>query len=190
MATTQDQIPAGTHGPTSDPLSVRIRPAAAADLTTIADIELQSFSNPWQPDTFRSLLEQERAKVLVAEDPVAGVVGYTILWWVLDQGELANLAVRMDHRGRGIGSILLEKAMAHAESKGVDSLFLEVRMSNEPAYCLYSNRGFTQISVRKGYYQNPQEDARILVKHLTSASGIEDQGGNTSAGEGSNDHSA
>ena len=149
-----------------DAHSVRIRSANAADLPTIAEIELQSFSNPWQPDTFRSLLERERVEVLVAEELEKGVVGYVVLWWVLDQGELANLAVRTDHQGRGVGSVLLGQAIEHAKSKGVESLFLEVRQSNEPAYRLYANRGFTQISIRRGYYQNPREDALILVKHL------------------------
>jgi ribosomal-protein-alanine N-acetyltransferase len=152
--------------PGPDIPSVRIRSAVAADLATVVEIEFQSFSNPWQPDTFRSLLEQERVKVLVAEDLEKGVVGYAVLWWVLDQAELANLAVRTDRQGQGIGSVLLDQAIAHAESMGVGSLFLEVRQSNEAAYRLYANRGFTQISIRKDYYKHPREDARVLVKHL------------------------
>jgi ribosomal-protein-alanine N-acetyltransferase len=170
LATAKERIPAGVDGHGVDSQAVRIRAAVAADLAAIADIESRSFSNPWQPDTFLSLLKQERAAVLVAEDSGAGVVGYTVLWWVFDQAELANLAVRKDHRGRGIGSLLLDQAITHAETQEVQSLFLEVRMSNESAYRLYSNRGFTQISVRKNYYQDPREDARILVKHLTPAS--------------------
>ena len=171
MATTQDRIQAGVEGHSADPPPVTVRPAVAADLTTIADIERQSFSNPWQPDTFRSLLNQERCRVVVAEDPAAGVVGYAVLWWVLDQAELANLAVDKGHQKRGIGSTLLDEVVTYAESQGVRSVFLEVRVSNEPAYRLYSLRGFVQISVRKGYYQNPREDARILVKHLSPSSG-------------------
>lgn len=183
MATTQDRIPDGVERDASNTHPVRIRPAVAGDLAAIADIEFQSFSNPWQPDTFLSLLKQERAKVLVAEDAGAGVVGFTVLWWVLDQAELANLAVREDHKRRGIGSVLLDQAIAHAESQGVESLFLEVRMSNESAYRLYSNRGFTQISVRKDYYQKPREDARILVKDLTPATEIGDRADGVGLGE-------
>ncbi len=152
---------------------MRIRQAVATDLKAIADIEFQSYSNPWQPDTFRSLLKQERAMIWVAEEPGSSVVGFAVLWWVLDQAELANLAVQKDHQRRGIGSILLDEAITHAEIQGVESLFLEVRMSNEAAFQLYSVRGFTQISIRKDYYQNPREDARILVKSLTPASVID-----------------
>lgn len=175
MATTQDRVPSGAKVQGHGPGGVRLRPALVADLATIAEIERGSFSNPWQPDTFRSLLNQDRCRVVVAEDPAAGVVGYAVLWWVLDQGELANLAVEKGHQKLGIGSTLLDEVVAYAESQGVKSLFLEVRVSNEPAYRLYSHRGFVQISVRKGYYQNPREDARILVKHLSPSPGNGDE---------------
>ena len=148
---------------------MKIRPAIPADLGAIAELELNSFSNPWHPGTFRSLLQQPRAMVLAAEDPIEGVVGYAVLWWVLDQGELANLAVAEEHRGRGIGSSLLDRALTHATSQGVESLFLEVRVSNESALGLYKGRGFVQISSRSGYYQNPREDALVLVKHMAPA---------------------
>ena len=178
MATTQDRVPAGGWKGDGGIPSVSIRSARVTDLGVIGRLEIRSFSNPWHPDTFRSLLEQPRAKVWVAEDPEAGVVGYAVLWWVLDQGELANLAVRPDQRGRGNGSALLDRAISHAESEGVESLFLEVRVSNEAAHRLYASRGFTQISVRKNYYESPREDARILVKHLPPALHLEgDKGG-------------
>lgn len=146
--------------------AVLIRRAQPGDLPAMAVIESGSFSNPWHPQTFRSLITQERVIVLVAEDTDQGVVGYAVSWWVLDQAELANLAVREGHRGRGIGSALLDRVLDEIRERQVESVFLEVRMSNERAHGLYLNRGFTQIGVRADYYQNPREDARILVRHL------------------------
>ena len=102
----------------------------------------------------------------MAEDPLDGVVAYAVFWWVLDQGELANLAVKEQHQGRGLGSALLQRVVDHARAQGVESLFLEVRISNETAHQLYLSRGFTQVAVRKDYYQGPREDARILVLRL------------------------
>jgi len=166
MATTQDRVPSGTEGNRAHEPPVTIRGAITSDLGTIAELEGQSFSNPWHPATFRSLLKRDRVQLLVAEDPEKGVVGYAVVWWVLDQAELANLAVREDYQGRGIGSDLLDRVIAHLEAQGVETLFLEVRMSNKSANRLYGSRGFTQISIRKDYYQNPREDARILVRYL------------------------
>lgn len=140
--------------------------ALEVDLSAIAGIEAAVYSNPWHPDTFRALLQQDRAKVLVAEDEDGGVAGYAVYWWVLEQAELANLAVRPDQQGRGLGGTILDQALAMAGNQGIESVFLEVRVSNEAARRLYSGRGFRQVSVRKGYYQNPKEDALILVRSL------------------------
>jgi ribosomal-protein-alanine N-acetyltransferase len=148
----------------------KIRGANPGDLAAIAEIEGQVFSNPWHPDTFKSLLKRDRARLLVAEDDEGDVAGYAVFWWVLDQAELANLAVRRESQHRGIGSALLDESLKAAAAEGVASIFLEVRMSNSAAHRLYESRGFFQISVRKGYYRNPPEDARILVKFLGSDS--------------------
>lgn len=136
------------------------------DLSAIAGIEAEVYSNPWHPDTFRSLLRQDRAKILVAEDETGGVAGYAVYWWVLEQAEVANLAVRGDQQGLGFGGAILDRAMLMAANQGIESVFLEVRVSNESARRLYASRGFRQISVREGYYQNPKEDALILVRSL------------------------
>jgi len=143
-----------------------IRRAEPADLGAMARIESRSFSNPWHPRTFRSLITQERTIVLVADVPDDGVVGYAVSWWVLDQAELGNIAVREDRRGRGIGSALLDRVLDEIRERGVESVFLEVRMSNARAHALYRARGFIQIAVRADYYRNPAEDARVLVKDL------------------------
>ena len=153
-----------------------IRPASEADLPAIAGMEASLYSNPWHPDTFRSLLRQERAKILVAEDPDGNVVGYAVYWWVLEQAELANLAVRGDQQGRGLGGKILDRALLMAVNQGIESVFLEVRVSNVPARRLYASRGFLKISVRKGYYQNPREDALILVRDLGPAAREEGEG--------------
>ena len=97
------------------------------------------------------------------------LAAYAILWKVRDEGELANIAVRGDLRGRGIGSRLLSRMLKVAEDSGVRSLYLEVRESNELAREMYARRGFQEIGVRKGYYEGPREDARVLKKSLEGA---------------------
>jgi ribosomal-protein-alanine N-acetyltransferase len=158
--------------------------ALEVDLSGIAGIEAAVYSNPWHPDTFRSLLQQDRAKILVAEDEAGGVAGYAVYWWVLEQAELANLAVRADQQGRGLGGAILDQALVMAGKQGIESVFLEVRVSNEAARRLYAGRGFRQISVREGYYQNPKEDALILVRSL--GAGVTEGGEEGKAPSGGN----
>ena len=41
-------------------------------------------------------------------------------------------------------------------------IFLEVRESNQVAINFYKKNNFKQISIRKGYYSDPTEDAIIM----------------------------
>ena len=165
MARAREELPEGAEAVPRVP-GLTIRPAVLEDAEAVAEIEVQSFSNPWHRMTFRSLIAHGRGRILVAEDPPVGVVGYTVFWWVMEQGELANLAVAPAYRGRGVGSALLDRALEEAGDVGIKSFFLEVRSSNDPALRLYRSRGFAEIGVRKDYYRKPHEDARVLMKAL------------------------
>jgi len=92
-----------------------------------------------------------------------------VLWCIHDQGELANIAVIPELRDRGLGAYLLDHVLEVARDRGVESLYLEVRVSNVRARSMYRSRGFEEIGVRKDYYEQPREDARILVKRLPEA---------------------
>ena len=141
----------------------------ASDVPEVARIETTAFSTPWSETTFRSLLERSGVELWVAEWG-GELAAYAILRRVRgDEGELANIAVRSDLRGRGIGSRLLSRMLKVAEDSGVRSLYLEVRESNELAREMYARRGFQEIGVRKGYYEGPREDARVLKKSLEGA---------------------
>ncbi len=145
-----------------------LRPMTTSDVPEVARIETTAFSTPWSERTFQSLLRRSGVELWVAEwgDQLAA---YAILWRVLDEGELANIAVRKDLRGRGIGSGLLSRMLEVAEDAGVRDLYLEVRESNGLAREMYARRGFHEIGVRKSYYEGPREDARVLKKSLKTA---------------------
>lgn len=138
----------------------------ADDLDRVTAIERASFTNPWKERTFRNLLPRGDAELWVADVEGEGVVGYLVLWFSGEEGELADLAVAETHRSRGLGSRLLDRAVTLALDHGVRSLFLEVRASNERAATLYESRGFQVITVRKSYYRKPTEDALVMVKSL------------------------
>jgi ribosomal-protein-alanine N-acetyltransferase len=135
------------------------------DVDVVAALEARAFSTPSRADTFRTLLERPGAEMHVLELG-EDVAGYAVLWCILDQGELANIAIREDERGRGLGRLLLDHMIGIAHERGVRSLFLEVRMSNRAAARLYASRGFAEIGRRENYYERPREDARVLQKRL------------------------
>lgn len=156
----------GSEAVRSEPLAVReLRPA---DVETVVAIEAEAFTSPWRADTFLGLLGRDTVRMLVMTDAAEAIVGYAVLWIVLDQGELANLAVVSDRRGEGLGRALLDHVLDDARGRGVEKLFLEVRESNEVALRLYRAAGFEEIGRRPAYYDNPREDARVLAVALSA----------------------
>lgn len=146
---------------------VRIRPMAAEDVDAVAAIEHEAFSSPWKAETFAGLIDRDGMELLVMEGPDGAVMGYAVLWCILDQGELANIAVRPEDRGKGLGAVLLEEVLSVSRARGVASLYLEVRASNQAAIALYERFGFRDVGRRRAYYQNPTEDARVMEVILT-----------------------
>ena len=49
-----------------------------------------------------------------------------------------------------------------ARERGINSITLEVRRSNEAAIKLYERMGFEQTAIRKDFYMKPKEDAIIM----------------------------
>lgn len=144
-----------------------VRPMTAADLEAVEEIERASFSTPWQIETFRGLIGREGVELIVLEDGDGGaVVGHAVVWRVLDQAELANIAIAPDRRGQGLGARLLRAVIERAREREVRTLYLEVRESNEAAITLYRGFGFEQVGRRKAYYTRPREDALVMELRL------------------------
>lgn len=143
-----------------------LRRMVAGDVSAVAHLERDTFSSPWRPETFLSVMNGKETEIWVAEMEGEGVVGYAVMWCVLDHGELANLAVHPGHRNRGLGSLLLDRVIERASARGVRNLYLEVRASNGRAADLYERKGFHEIGWRRNYYDRPREDARVLAMRL------------------------
>jgi ribosomal-protein-alanine N-acetyltransferase len=149
------------------PPGVEVRRLEERDVDAVVAIETEAFTTPWQRDTFLDLIDRPGLEILVLDDAASGILGYAVLWCIIDQGELANVAVKPEHRRRGLGSFLLARALDVARERGIKTVFLEVRESNEAALRLYARFGFTDVGLRRGYYDNPREDARVMKADLT-----------------------
>ena len=142
---------------------MEIRRAIPDDATAIAEIEQNIFGDPWSRKDIFSYICSETGMCYTAL--IDGeVVGYIIGRKIIPEGEIYRVAVREDKRQRGIGYRLLSYAMKTECGAGVETVFLEVREKNIPARSLYRAYGFREISVRKNYYQNPTENAVVMIK--------------------------
>ena len=148
---------------------ISIGPATVHDLASVASIERAAFSDPWSLRSFREALDSAAVYFACARRDDGGVLGYVVAWFVADQGEIANIAVAPDHRGQGVGRMLLDAALGEAGARGISAVFLEVRDSNQRARELYASRGFEEVGRRRRYYRRPVEDAIVLRRTLTLA---------------------
>jgi ribosomal-protein-alanine N-acetyltransferase len=140
-----------------------IRPFSFSDLDTILQIESQSFpKSPYNWVTFLNLhyLYPETFLVCIDanQDLKEEVIGYIIF---SQDGHIISIAVPLQHRRKGIGTQLLQRAMKTPRLKRV---WAEVRRSNLGAQAFYSKMGFQITSVVPNYYGN--EDALVIQRTL------------------------
>ena len=83
------------------------------------------------------------------------VCGYLMVLDSIDVYEILAIATVEEYRNKGIAQELLDKIKTK-------DIFLEVRESNQVAINFYKKNNFKQISIRKGYYSDPTEDAIIM----------------------------
>lgn len=139
-----------------------VRPASAADVAEVAEMERRCYADPWPAAAFTSLPENPSVYFAVARGVDGQLSGYVVGWHVLDEAELANLAVEPAARRCGVGRLLLDRMLDDAAGRGAARVCLEVRESNHAARRLYASRGFDEVGRRKKYYRSPDEDAVIL----------------------------
>ena len=153
--------------PALPPRHLVIRAARRDDVDDVAVIERHAFSDPWSANSFRALFGNPLVHFAVAEDSITGrILGYVVTWFVVDEGEIANLAVSDEARRTGIGAKLLDHALDVARERRSQIVFLEVRESNAAARALYASRGFEVAGRRSKYYRKPVEDALVLRRAL------------------------
>lgn len=92
-------------------------------------------------------------------DPIVGFAG---MWLLYDEAHVTTIAVAPEHRGRGLGELLLIALFEEALIRGAEWLTLEVRVSNSSAQALYEKYGFTRQGRRRHYYSDNGEDAYIM----------------------------
>lgn len=78
------------------------------------------------------------------------------------QGHIVSIAVRDDHRKRGLGAMLLTAVMAELRDAGAAEVVLEVGETNYPAIRLYQRFGFEADRTLPNFY-GPGEHAMRMV---------------------------
>jgi ribosomal-protein-alanine N-acetyltransferase len=150
--------------------SVEIRRMSPPDLDAVTAIEERTFSTPWSRTSFERDCMGEGTSSWVA---VLGgaLIGYIVSWLVYDEIHIGNIAVDEGARRRGVGRLLLSRALEHAAEAGIVLATLEARESNAPAIGLYESFSFRPVAIRKRYYSDTGEDAIVMIADLQGGRG-------------------
>ena len=144
------------------------------DLPAVMAIEQAAYSHPWSRGNFiDSLAAGYLAEVLVA--PRDELVGYFVAMVGVDELHLLNISIAPRHQGRGLGRALLAEVQAHGCALRLETLWLEVRASNERARALYREFGLAEVGLRRGYYPGAdrREDAVVMRKALRTTPALD-----------------
>lgn len=141
-----------------------IRNVCENDIPQIADIEKNSFTDPW---TENSLLSQisERFGIFLTAEKCGGIIGYIIGLCDGENAFIEKIAVKNSARKQGVGTALLNKFI-FGISDTAKQISLEVRESNSAAKAFYFSVGFETAGVRKNLYEFPKENGIVMIKEL------------------------
>lgn len=121
--------------------------------------------SPWTEDQLFKLLEADNSIMLAAtqEEQIAGVL---VASTTTVESDIYMVVVGEDYKRQGIGQQLFHYLIQYCTEKGLETIFLEVRESNTPAFNLYKSLGFEEIGRRRAYYSQPIEDALMMKVDL------------------------
>jgi len=139
-----------------------IRQAEEKDIHQIAEMDKLCFSTPWSEDSFTQEITSNDIALYIVAVIDDLIVGYAGLWLIVDEGHITNVAVHPDFRRRKIAKALVQVLIDVSEKKGAVRHTLEVRTLNDAAIRLYEAFGFQEVGIRKGYYEDDNEDAIIM----------------------------
>nr|WP_300885015.1 tRNA (adenosine(37)-N6)-threonylcarbamoyltransferase complex dimerization subunit type 1 TsaB [uncultured Schaedlerella sp.] len=142
-----------------------IRELKAEDAAAAAEIEYQSFPDPWSQNGILDTVSNPSTVCLLAEK-AGKAVGYLFAYRAGDEAEIARIAVAGEQKRQGVGKSLMRTLEEIGKKKQIRRLLLDVRESNREARAFYEKMAFQEDGIRRGFYQDPPEDAVLMSREL------------------------
>ncbi len=146
---------------------IHLRSMLLTDFPNVLTIENEAHVSPWTEGIFQDCLRVGYQCDVLEQHAI--IKAYGVMSVAVQEAHILNLCVGKAFRQQGLGRTLLHHFIDQAKQQNADTLFLEVRPSNEAALALYDALGFDQLDIRVDYYPTDfggREDALILAKAL------------------------
>ena len=105
------------------------------------------------------------AFVAEQNDQIIGWIGaaYALMIEVMPHCEINGLVIDKNHRGKGIGKMLIEKLKQWAKEKGVPVLSLRCNVKRTEAHLFYEHLGFKEIKQQKNFVLEIKEKTQPFL---------------------------
>jgi len=168
-------------------LAYKVRRFSEADLESVIKINRTCLPENYSSNFFIDIYRSYPEGFLVAEynGEVVGYIMCRVEFGFSEFGRfrltkkihVVSIAVMVQHRRKGLAKTLLTEAIKALDRKyGCSEVFLEVRVSNQPAINLYRKLGFRDIRVIHHYYID-SEDALVMARKLPLEEDLESEAG-------------
>lgn len=151
----------------------QLEPGNDEEFNAVKSIISDDLSEPYSIYVYRFFLNQwpELCYIARANNELIGVIVCKIEPHrnVRTRGYIGMLAVKKEHRGRGIAKRLVRNSIEQMMKSGCDEIMLETEVVNKPAIALYEHMGFLRSKRLYRYYMN-QHDAFRLILPITEKS--------------------
>ena len=145
-----------------------VRRMTAADISTVYEIETESFKTAWQLDFFESCLKSNEHICLVAELDKKILLYSIIQTSQIGEVYLLKFAIEKSFRRQGLGKNFLLKLIEQIRNgKGqILAMLLHVNTKNVAAIRLYESCGFKVFERIENFYANDNENAFMMERKI------------------------
>jgi len=141
---------------------LEIEPMRKDDVPVVIDIESVSFRTSWPANAFVNEISENKLAHYFVGRIDGKIVAYGGIWVILEDSHITTIAVHPEYRRRGLGEQMLIHLIDEAMARGASWITLEVRESDDVPQRLYRKYGFTNVSVRRAYYSDNNENAIVM----------------------------
>lgn len=134
------------------------------DVEGVHNVSNLSLKEGWSLSEISKEISNELANYIVLKYN-AKVIAFAGAWIIAGEGQITNVAVHPNYRGKGYGNKVMKALIDHLNSKECYDITLEVRESNKIAQNLYESLGFKNEGIRKNFYADNKESAVIMWLH-------------------------